>query len=171
MKILGVCGSLRADSSSRVALKAFAEKLPGRASFYIYDDVGKLPHFDDRIAPSVQVNDWRNAIKNADAVVICTPEYAFGVPGALKNALDWTVSSGEFVEKPTAIIVASTGGEHAFTSLKLTMSALSAKINDEMSLLISYIRAKIKEGKVSDENTLKALGKIAAELVKSLAEK
>src|SRR6478752_7363088 len=97
IKILAIPGSLRANSSSNLVLKAIKDMMPSGAYVEIFDGVGNLPHFDD--APDVPelVQAFRKKIKEADAVLICTPEYAFGVPGSLKNALDWTVSSGEFI--------------------------------------------------------------------------
>ena len=73
--------------------------------FLIYDRLGELPHFnpdlDDDDCRTI-VTDWRDRLKECDGVLFCTPEYAHGVPGVLKNALDWIVSSGEFMYKPTA---------------------------------------------------------------------
>jgi chromate reductase, NAD(P)H dehydrogenase (quinone) len=71
----------------------------------LYDGVSRLPHFspdlDGENAPA-PVADWRAQLKTSDGVLISSPEYAHGVPGSLKNALDWVVGSGEFVEKPVA---------------------------------------------------------------------
>ncbi|NJR32237.1 MAG: NAD(P)H-dependent oxidoreductase, partial [Chamaesiphon sp. CSU_1_12] len=86
------------------------ELAPDRIELSIYDGIGNLPHFnpelDDELAIAA-VQDWRTQIQAADGILFCTPEYAHGVPGSLKNALDWIVSSGEFMGKPTAIISAS----------------------------------------------------------------
>src|SRR5688500_6862162 len=102
-KILALPGTLRAESSSNVVLKIISENLTGSVSFEIYDMIGSLPHFNDAKEVPTAVQDFKNKIRLADGVLICTPEYAFGVPGSLKNALDWTVSSGEFVDKPVAL--------------------------------------------------------------------
>ena len=61
--------------------------------FKLYNDMGRLPHFDGEENYQI-VDEWRKQLQEADGILICTPEYAFGVPGSLKNALDWTVSSG-----------------------------------------------------------------------------
>lgn len=71
----------------------------------IYNDLGDLPHFDDE--EDDKVNEWRKQINEADGIFICTPEYAFGVQGSLKNALDWTVGTGDLYEKPVGLITAS----------------------------------------------------------------
>lgn len=92
------------------------------------------------------------------------------VPGSLKNALDWTVSSGDFVDKPVALITAATSGDKAHASLLLTLSALSAKLSVETNLLISFIRAKITaEGNIKDAETINALQAVLHALIKSTA--
>jgi chromate reductase len=92
INILAIPGSLRAKSSSNFILKAIIGLAPPGVSIEMFDGVGMLPHFNDpETAPEVVIS-FREKIKAANAVLICTPEYAFGVPGSLKNALDWTVS-------------------------------------------------------------------------------
>src|SRR6478752_4823175 len=111
IKILGISGSLRANSSATSVLKQAASLLPANTVFQLYDGLGQLPHFDDSFEIPAEVIQFRQLIFEADGVLICTPEYAFGVPGSLKNALDWTVGTMEMNSKPTALITASTGGE------------------------------------------------------------
>src|SRR6187401_2826977 len=101
-KIVGICGSIRAQSSSHVVLEEFARQLPSIFTFAQYTDMASIPAFDGREEDPDPVKKFKTMIKEADGVFICTPEYAFGVPGALKNALDWTVGTGEFVDKPVA---------------------------------------------------------------------
>jgi hypothetical protein len=84
--------------------------------------------------------------------------------------LDWTVSSGDFVNKPVAVITAATGGDKAHASLLLTLAALSAKLSEETNLLISFIRAKITtEGNIKDTETIHALKAVLHALIKSAA--
>jgi chromate reductase, NAD(P)H dehydrogenase (quinone) len=154
MKILAIPGSLRPASSSNVLLKKVATMFPSTTEVRISDLVGRLPHFDDpRDAPPV-VREFRNEVATADAVLICTPEYAFGIPGALKNALDWCVGSGEFINKPVAVVTASSSGEKGHAALLLVLAAISAVTNDRTTLLISGIRAKIDStGNIVDQKT------------------
>jgi NAD(P)H-dependent FMN reductase len=87
-----------------------------------------------------------------------------------KNALDWTVSSGDFVDKPVGVITASTVGDKAHASLLLTLSAISAKLSEETSLLIPFIRSKIDaEGNIKDDETATALQAVLHALIKSVA--
>lgn len=133
-------------------------------NYHIYDGLATIPPFDpglDNDKPPEPVTDLRNAIVNADAVIICTPEYAFGIPGQLKNALDWMVSSASFSGKPTALVTASTGGENAHAALLKVLGAIDCLIIDGSTLLIPYIRSKMdNEGNITDgvaENALKSL--------------
>jgi chromate reductase, NAD(P)H dehydrogenase (quinone) len=167
-KILGLCGSIRAQSSSHVVLEEFARQLPSSFTFERYNDLATIPAFDGREEDPAAVKRFKTMIKEADGVLICTPEYAFGVPGALKNALDWTVGTGEFIDKPVALITASSQGEKGHESLQHTLTAISAKLHPSSTLLISFIRAKVKDGEVVDDITQQAIRDVSASFVKML---
>jgi chromate reductase, NAD(P)H dehydrogenase (quinone) len=169
-KILAISGSLRENSSTQHILRSLQLWTPPAAELTIYSGLAALPHFNDSASPPDAVETWRRQLAEAHAVLICTPEYAFGVPGSLKNALDWTVSSGDFVDKPVGLITAATAGDKAHASLLLTLSALSAKLSEETNLLISFIRAKITtDGNVKDSETINALQAVLNALIKSAA--
>jgi len=129
--------------------------------YEIFTGLGSIPLFNpdlDNETVDGAVSRFRKKIKEADGILFCTPEYAFGVPGALKNALDWTVSSGEFTDKPVALITASSLGDKAHESLQHTLSAIGTRFTKEETLLISFIKAKINsEGVITDLSTLRAL--------------
>ncbi len=114
----------------------------------------------------------RKLLKAADGVLICTPEYAFGVPGSLKNALDWTVSSGEFYRKPVVAISASpspTGGDKAHASLLLTLMALGANVPEGGKLMIPAVSKKLNSnGEVSDLETRQALSSVLDALTQAI---
>jgi chromate reductase, NAD(P)H dehydrogenase (quinone) len=166
IKILAISGSLRANSSNNAVLLAAAGMVGDHVDFTMYKGLGSLPHFDDSKEPAVEVSEFRRLLREADGVLICSPEYAFGVPGVLKNALDWTVSSGELVYKPLALITAATGGDKAHASLLLTFTALSAQVPEECRLLISFIRSKMDaSGSVTDTATLQAIQAVMNGLV------
>jgi NAD(P)H-dependent FMN reductase len=165
MKILALPGSLRANSSSNVILTAMVAMIPSSVEVEIYEGIGTLPHFNDAATAPDTVEDFRSKISTSDVVLICTPEYAFGVPGSLKNALDWTVASGEFIDKPVGLVTASSNGEKGHAALLLILEALSAKIIEGATLLISFVRAKVdKEGNVKDPITIKSLQSVASSL-------
>ena len=168
INILAISGSLRPNSSNDAVIKTAATLVAGKAGFIIYEGLGSLPHFNPstdaqgRLEESApQVIEFRKLLAQADGLFICSPEYAFGVPGVLKNALDWTVSSGDLVNKPVAVITAATSGDKAHASLLLTLTALSAHVLNECTLLIPFIRSKIDtEGNVKDSETIEAINHI-----------
>jgi NAD(P)H-dependent FMN reductase len=151
LKILGISGSLRNNSSTNVVLNEIQKMMPSEVEFEIFDNIGKLPHFDGSEEIPATVQYFLDKIKAADGVLICTPEYAFGVPGSLKNALDWTVGTGEFDGKPTALITASLSGEKGHEAMLNIFTAINARVPEGGALLVPFIRAKVKEGKIVDE--------------------
>ena len=170
IKILAISGSLRKDSSNYKVLNGIASLIPGNIELNIYNDLGKLPHFDgEENYPTV--NEWRKQLQEADGILICTPEYAFGVPGTLKNALDWTVSSGEFYDKPVALITASSSGEKGHASLLQTLTALSAKMNDDTKLRIPFILSRFdKSGKLNDDAVIHSVKNVLDNLISIIKE-
>lgn len=164
IKILAISGSLRKNSTNTGLLLACKSISNENIKFTIYDGLGNLPHFnpdhDDENTPD-SVYDFRRKLKEADGVLICTPEYANGVPGVLKNALDWVVSSGEFMYKPTAVISASPsqfGGDRAHDSLVLTLSIMTAKIVEGGTLKVPFVTKKVNpQGELTDPATEQSL--------------
>ena len=152
MRILAISGSLRAGSHTGALLRGAVALAPRGARVTVYEGVGGLPHFSperDGDNPPESVAELRSLLRQADAVMIFTPEYAHGMPGSLKNALDWTVSSGEFDGKPVAAISASPsamGGDNAHAWLVQTLSVLGARIPADAALIVPFVR------KVVDEN-------------------
>jgi len=144
--------------------------IPQDVEFIIYNDIGRLPHFDgEENYPAV--HEWRQQLLEVDGILICTPEYAFGVPGCLKNALDWTVSSGELYDKPLALITASSSGEKCHASLLQTLTALSAKMNDNTKLLIPFIRSKFDaNGELNDAALIDSIEKVLHDLISIIRE-
>jgi len=170
-KILALPGSLRAKSSSHIVLEATAKLLSPSTTFSVYDGIASLPHFDDPEVDPETVLDFRKQLQEADAIIICTPEYAFGIPGALKNALDWTVGSGEFVNKPVALITASSSGEKGHAAMLQVLTALSANVPTTSAVLIPFVRAKIKDGKVYDLETIATLQGVVDSLINEVSSK
>lgn len=173
IQILGISGSLKSTSSNSNILRSIAAQAPMHVLVKIYNDLESIPPFNpDQENEYRSVDKLRAELKKADAVIICTPEYAFGVPGVLKNALDWLVSSGEFNEKPVASISASplfSGGDKALASLRLTLTALGTKNNDLLSLSINNITNKINTtGEVTDTEALAKVNSILNELIKQI---
>jgi chromate reductase len=157
-KILAISGSTRKQSSNLTIIKKIQELTADNWEMTICDYPELLPHYnpdlDTEVAPEL-VNAFRKAVSESDGVLICTPEYAMGIPGTLKNALDWTVSAGSFSQKSVAVITASSLGEKAHESLIGTIRIIDAKLPDETTLLISNIRTKFDaDGELVDVETL-----------------
>jgi chromate reductase len=116
MNIFALSGSLRAGSSNSALLRAIARLAPSGWQFTFYDrQLARLPHFSPDLdaegaVPPPPIAELRALIAAADGVIISCPEYAHGVPGAFKNALDWIVSSGELGHKATVLFMASPSG-------------------------------------------------------------
>lgn len=163
-KILAICGSTRKQSSNLNLIRFIEQLCTDQFEFDIFTGLKEIPQFDpdDDISPAPKtVDSFRKMIKEADGVIICTPEYAMGVPGSLKNAIDWTVSSAEFSDKPTALITASSVGEKGHAALLETLKIIECAIPEEIQLLIPFIKTKInQEGKVIDEGTLASLNSL-----------
>ncbi|MCC8425913.1 NADPH-dependent FMN reductase [Mucilaginibacter sp. UR6-11] len=171
-KILAISGSLRWGSSNHSILQFLGSMAPADVEYTIYNGLSQIPAFDpglDNDCPPAPVASLRKLLTEADGLIICTPEYAFGVPGSLKNALDWLVSSSTLVDKPVALITASSAGEYAHASLLLTLGALTANVIPETTLLIQFIRSKMdSEGNVKDEETAKKLQETIAVFLKAV---
>jgi chromate reductase, NAD(P)H dehydrogenase (quinone) len=137
MKVLGISGSLRRDSHNRGLLLEAAKALPAGVEFELYDGLGALPHYDEDadVEPAdPEVQALRDAIADADAVLIATPEYNGSVPGALKNAIDWASrprGNAALDNKPVAVIGTSTGsfgGVWAQADLRRILKTARARV-------------------------------------------
>ncbi|HEY8122953.1 MAG TPA: NADPH-dependent FMN reductase [Myxococcota bacterium] len=138
MRILALCGSLRAASSNGALLDAAARLAPEGVRIERFDGIGALPHFNpdlDIEPPPPAVTRWREALREADAILLSSPEYVHGMPGALKNALDWIVSSGEIGGKPLAQL--DTSRSHFATpQLREVLTTMEARIVPEASITL-----------------------------------
>jgi NAD(P)H-dependent FMN reductase len=167
MKLLGLCGSLRATSSSKRLLRAIEKLLPPGSSWASYEGLATLPAFNPDLdeegsVPPAPVAELRRCLRDCDALVISTPEYAHGIPGSLKNGLDWVVSSGELNRKPVAVIVPG-GGEHAMASLTETLRTMDADVREAACLNVP------NAGKVVDAQGQVLSPQLAEALTESLA--
>ncbi|HEY5368165.1 MAG TPA: NADPH-dependent FMN reductase [Hanamia sp.] len=160
-KILAISGSTRKDSTNHRLLKAIAEISKNNFDVIFYNELSLIPAFnpdEDNENVAKGITRFRNLIRQSDGVIICTPEYAHGVPGSLKNAIDWTVGTGDFSQKPTLLITASTDGKYGHAALVETLRVIEAKNIGELQLLIPFASTKISnENKISDIPTLESV--------------
>jgi chromate reductase, NAD(P)H dehydrogenase (quinone) len=142
IRVLAISGSLRGASTNRAALEALARLAPEGVKVLVYGDLAKLPPFnpDDDIEDKPKpepVATLLALVGASEALVIAAPEYAHGLPGALKNALDWLVASETFAGKPTALINTSPRAFHAQASLREILSTMAARLIPEAFVAIS----------------------------------
>jgi NAD(P)H-dependent FMN reductase len=139
LRILAISGSLRSKSTNTQLLRACALLAPADVRIHIlYDGLGLLPHFNadlDTDDPPPAVVAWRGQVAAADALLIASPEYARGVPGSLKNALDWLAGSSDIVDKPVALLNGSPRATLSQESLAITLRTISAALLDERPYL------------------------------------
>jgi len=167
LRVLGIPGSLRKGSYNRALLRAAIELAPPRMTIEIFEGVGALPLYDADVEaagdpPAVVA--WKNAIAAADALLIATPEYNYGVPGALKNAVDWASRPpGNCVlnRKPAALMggsPGSTGTARAQHALRQSFVFTDTRTMLQPELLVPRIHEKVDaEGRVTDERTRKSI--------------
>jgi chromate reductase len=138
LRIVGISGSLRENSANTNVLIKLGELFDEHTTYSIFEGIGDFPFFSPEIEEGNEaVKRFRKAMHEADGVVICTPEYAFGMSGVLKNALDWLVSSGELNDKPVVALSASplpSGGDRALGSLLNTLMALGTNVCAAISI-------------------------------------
>jgi NAD(P)H-dependent FMN reductase len=142
MRLLAISGSLRRASTNTAALEALARLAPDGVKVLVYRDLAGIPPFnpdddvEDRPKPE-PVEGLRALVGASDALIIAAPEYAHGLPGALKNALDWLVASETFAGKPVALINMSPRAFHAQASLREILSTMAARLAPEAFAAIS----------------------------------
>ncbi len=147
MNILAISGSLRAASNNSALLRAVSRLAPPGIAVELFGDLGNLPLFNPDIeaAHPPVVARFREQLIAADAVIIASPEYAHGVTGSMKNALDWMVGCEAFVNKPVALLNASPRAVHAHASLKETLTVMSAVIVEEASIAVPVLGSSLDE--------------------------
>jgi chromate reductase, NAD(P)H dehydrogenase (quinone) len=172
MQILAISGSLRAASTNTTLLKAAAAMAPEGVRLHIYDGLGDLPHFNpdlDKDPPLAAVDEFRFHLRKSTGVIISTPEYAHGVPGVLKNALDWLVASGELYEKPVALFNASPRSNYAQASLTETLTVMTARVISEACIVVPLLGKDIDaNGVIADPELTRTLHSALSAFTKAI---
>ena len=159
--LLAISGSLRAGSSNTEVLRALALLAPSQVTIGHYEGLAMLPAFNpdldaEGMAAPAPVQDLRAQVETADAIVICSPEYAHGVPGSLKNALDWLVSVPHVVFKPAALLNVSPRSFHAQASLAETLRTMSMALVSERPFMVPLIDRGMSATKIAADPALAA---------------
>lgn len=184
LQLLVLIGSTKEHSSNQ-KLVAFVKKEAANLKMADSSDtahlyweifpISKLPYFDPDLdkAPAgslekeaqqpagtvpAAVEELRQKVAEADGILICTPEYVFSLPGVLKNALEWLVSTTVLTDKPMALITAAASGEKAKESLELIVKTLGGKFNTTTSIRVQGVAGKFNsEGELADAGTIQTL--------------
>ncbi|MGE5281167.1 MAG: NADPH-dependent FMN reductase [Chloroflexota bacterium] len=174
MRVLGISGSLRRGSFNTALLRAAAERLPAGAELVEYDGLRDVPPYDEDVEGAgtpAAVAALREAVREADAVLIATPEYNSSIPGQLKNALDWVsrpAGRSALNGKPAAVLGASTGmfgAVWAQAELRKALAAMGGRVIDA-ELGVGHARDHFDGGQLelSPEQS-KLLTEILAKLI------
>jgi len=165
IRLLAISGSLRAVSTNSALLNAAALLAPAGMEIDVWQGLATLPHFnpDDDVDPlPPPVVDWRSKVAVADGLLISSPEYARGIPGSLKNALDWLVSGPEHPGKPIAFFHASERGVASQAALRLVLETMGTRIVDSACITINLL------GTEKDAATVAANPAYAAKITAAL---
>ena len=174
MLILGIAGSLREGSYNRAALRAAQTLAPEGVTIEAFDIKG-LPGFsqDDETNPPAQVVELKQRIRDADAILLVTPEYNYSVPGVLKNAIDWAsrpYGDSAWTRKPVAIMGASVGTQgtsRAQYHLRQIFVFLNMYAVNQPEVMISQAHKHFDaEGNLTDDTAKKLIRQLLEELVK-----
>ena len=158
-RLLGISGSLRANSFSTAILSALADATAGQAA-YDFADIGALPHFNQDLyvepLPAAAQN-LREQVAAADGLVISSSEYNHGVPGVLKNALDWASrphNGSPLKDKPVLIVTSSpavTGGVRAQYQIRETVISALARPVSTPEIVVGHVGTKVVKGRFQDD--------------------
>ncbi|GLZ75558.1 NAD(P)H-dependent FMN reductase [Actinorhabdospora filicis] len=182
IKILGVSGSLRADSHNTALLRAAQEHAPEGVEIEIYDRLREIPPYDfdldtEELRPEPAA-DLRRRVAEADGLLIATPEFNYSVPGVLKNAIDWASTDwartgGPLDRKPTAIMGAAPtnfGTVRAQLALRqvFVWTHTDVVVKPEVIVFRSYERFDEK-GNLADEATIGLVRELLGALTGKIA--
>jgi chromate reductase len=175
--ILGIAGSLRRESYNRALMRAAADLVPPDTVLEIYEGLAGIPPYNEDVRlsgnPDV-VQDLKDRVRAADALLIISPEYNYGIPGVLKNAIDWVSrADGEVPtplrHKPTAIAGAAPGNFGTVrmqNSLRQTLLFTETPVLQKPELFVFRAAERFDErGHLTDETTRSMLRALLAELV------
>jgi chromate reductase, NAD(P)H dehydrogenase (quinone) len=159
VRVLALCGSLRKASSNRALIDAAMHLSPKGVTVTIYPDLALIPLFNpdlDTDTPPPAVAAFRHALQSCDALLLSSPEYAHGVSGVMKNALDWVVGSGELIGKPIALMNTATRATHAHAALRETLLTMSARVIDAASITVALEGARLEAADIANDARLSA---------------
>jgi chromate reductase, NAD(P)H dehydrogenase (quinone) len=167
--VLAISGSLRAASINSAFCRTAARLAPAPLRVSVFAGLGTLPLFNPDLdaAPPAPVRQFRAAVESADALLIASPEYAHGISGVLKNALDWLVSFEGFIGKPVVLVNTSPRAQHAYGALLEILRTMSANILSEACMTLPLLGVT-EEGMVASPDIARAIRDALASLARAL---
>lgn len=173
--IIALLGSTKQESINKTILGYVTDQVSENYTVEIFD-ISTLPFFnpdlDQENSLPGSVKTFRKTLEDAQGVLVSSPEYVFSVPGVLKNAIEWVVSTMIFHEKPTALITASSSGEKAHESLQLILKTIGALIENHAAVLIQSPKTKFNQaGMPTDVQTQTALKDLILDFTASIQAK
>lgn len=162
MKILAISGSARRKSTNTALLMSLKAIAPSDVEIDVYAGIGELPIFSpdvEGLEPPESVKQFIAHVANSDGVLISSPEYVRGIPGGLKNAIDWLVSGEQIVGKPIALVHASHRGDDMLAALRTVLSTISSSFNNDLLLRVPVMNEapeRVAEILRSEANRTKA---------------
>ena len=157
MRFFGISGSLRKNSTNKVLLHALALLAPPDLEIEVFEELDQIPAFN----PDLEMTDepgpvlrFRTALRESDLVVFASPEYAHGVPGVLKNALDWVVGSGELSGRPVVLANAAARGVHAKASLREILTTMDAILLRDGELTIDLTGRSVTASEIKRDDAV-----------------
>jgi chromate reductase, NAD(P)H dehydrogenase (quinone) len=147
MRILALCGSLRKQSRHAALLRVMQTLSPAEVTFDLFQGMGSLPLFNPDLEAEYPqpVLDLYREVESSPIVLIASPEYAHGVTGTMKNALDWLVGFEPFVYKPVILINASPRAIHSDAALRETLTTMSARLLPSASMTLPVLGTGLDE--------------------------
>ncbi len=163
LRLIGLSGSLRQASSNTAVLRTLQEAMPAGVEMTLLP-LDAIPLYNqdlDGLTPPDAVRDFKQLVAACDGIVICSPEYNFGMSGVLKNALDWAsrpAFASPLKGKPVLLITCSpafTGGVRAHAQLRETLSGTLSRVIARAPIVIGAVHTKIENGRLTDVANLK----------------
>lgn len=173
MRVLAISGSLRSQSTNTVLLRAIAELSPPELEVVLFQELHQIPPFNPDFEAENSfgpVARFRAALRDSSAVLFATPEYAHGVPGVLKNALDWVVGSGELSGKPVVMVNASSRGTHAQASLKEILATMDARLLDRAEVTVDLIGKSLTSTEIAQDPAFASALRASLEAIERCAD-
>jgi chromate reductase len=159
--ILAISGSLRAGSSNTAVLEAAALLAPHGVDITLYDGLARLPAFDpdveERGVLPPDVKDLRARVTAADALLVCSPEYVHGMPGSLKNLLDWLVGCVDFPGTVVTLVAASARSVYAQAQLTEVLRTMTARLVPAECVVVPLPSRTMDAGAIAAEPALAAI--------------